>query len=252
MQLPKAVIFDLDDTLAESFQPPAQSMISLLARLLGHMPVGILSAASFHRMERDFLPVLAESPHIDQLYLMPNSSAQAYRWDAGWQLEYGIALSEDDRTRITKAIEESVAETGVIEPNPKYEPLIVDRGVQIAYAALGLSATAEDKIAWDPDRSKRNLLKDAIDKRIPDFEVLLGGTTTIDITTRGITKAHGVKWLSEQLSIEPTEMLFVGDALYEGGNDSVVIPTGIKTRPVKNPAETETVIHELLSLLTSQ
>ncbi len=247
MQCPKAVVFDLDDTLAESFQAPKPSMIERLSRLLPLLPVAILSAASFHRMERDFLGVLEESPSVGQLYLMPNSSAQAYQWDKGWQLVYGVALSEADRERIKRAIAESVVETGVIGPNPKYLPLIVDRGVQIAYAALGLEASQEEKAAWDPDRSKRNMLKEAIDKRLPEFEVLLGGTTTIDITAKGIDKSHGVRWLADQLGILPSEMLFIGDALYEGGNDAVVIPTGIKTHPVKNPDDTEKIIDELLA-----
>ena len=42
-------------------------------------------------------------------------------------------------------------------------------------------------------------------------------------------------------------MLYVGDALEEGGNDSVVIPTGVKTQEVFGPEETAKVIEEILS-----
>jgi hypothetical protein len=42
-------------------------------------------------------------------------------------------------------------------------------------------------------------------------------------------------------------MLYVGDALYPGGNDEVVILTGVQTRAVANPTETETIIDEILA-----
>ena len=134
-----------------------------------------------------------------------------------------------------------------LELDPRYAPLVIDRDVQIAYAALGLSAPEEAKKAWDPDKSKRRRLKAALDARLPDFEVLIGGKTTIDITHKGITKAHGVEWLSARLAIPASDMLYVGDAFYEGGNDAAVIPTGIQTRPISGPAETEIVLDELLA-----
>ena len=74
----------------------------------------------------------------------------------------------------------------------------------------------------------------------------MGGMTTVDITHKGINKAYGVRWLSEKLGIPAGEMLYVGDALFEGGNDIVVIPTGIQTRSVSGPPETLAVIEELL------
>jgi hypothetical protein len=81
--------------------------------------------------------------------------------------------------------------------------------------------------------------------------VLIGGKTTIDITRAGVDKAFGVRWLSERLNIPPQAMLFVGDALYEGGNDAVVIPTGIQTRSVTGPSETAKIIDDLLSICSS-
>jgi hypothetical protein len=41
-------------------------------------------------------------------------------------------------------------------------------------------------------------------------------------------------------------MLFVGDALYPGGNDEVVISTGAQTRSTSGPPETNKIIEELL------
>lgn len=247
MQCPRAAIFDLDDTLAESFQPPKPEMVDRLSRLLEKIPVAILSAAGFPRIEADFLHRMVNTERIDSFYVLANSSAQCFvHEDGAWKTAYDSLLTDADRIQIYTAIHESVIEVS-LELDPQYAPAIIDRDVQIAYAALGLSASEDAKKAWDPDKSKRKRLKEALDKRLPDFEVLIGGKTTIDITRKGITKAHGVEWLSERLSIPASEMLYVGDAFYEGGNDAVVIPTGIQTRPVSGPAETAIVMEELLA-----
>lgn len=239
MSAPKAALFDLDDTLAESFQPPTPSMIEKLVLLMEKMPVAIISAAGYGRMERDFLPIVEKSPAVKNLYLLPNSSAQAYVWRGGWTEEYSLVLTPEERHEIRTAIESTATDADA-------RAIILDREVQVAYAAIGLEATLEEKKAWDPNQAKRTELKKKLDTLLPKFEVRIGGMTTIDITKKGISKAYGVQWLSERLKIPTSEMLYIGDALYEGGNDAVVIPTGIHTRPVRDPAETEKVIDELL------
>ena len=253
MQCPKVAIFDLDDTLAESFKPPSPQMIRRLLSLLDLIPICILSAAGFPRIESQFLDELAVSPHVGRCYIFPNSASQCYMRDesGAWRLEYSLDLTPEERAMVKSAINESIEETGVIDPHPFYAPQIIDREAQIAFAALGLKASDSDKNAWDPDQSKRLRLKAAIEKRISGFEVLIGGKTTIDITRKGVDKAYGVRWLSEHFGIPASAMLFVGDALYEGGNDAVVIPTGIQTRSVTGPSDTAKIIDDLLTICAS-
>lgn len=240
------MLFDLDDTLAESFQPPTDSMIEKLSRLLDKMPVAIMTAAGLPRIEADFLHRV-HTDHLDRFYIFPNSSAQCFAYEGGTlKSVYDMLLRPEQRDEIKQAITESVAEVH-LELDPRYQPLIIDRDVQIAYAALGLDATEEAKREWDPDKTKRKKLKEALDKRLPQYEVLIGGKTTIDITTKGITKAYGVEWLAKKLGLETKDMLYVGDAFYEGGNDAVVIATGVQTRAVSGPPETEQIIAHALA-----
>lgn len=248
MKCPKAALFDLDDTLAESFQPPSPEMIERLGKVLALMPVAILSAASYERIHDQIAAALPPDAHRERFYIFPNSSAQCFVYaGSDWQRAYDFTLTSEDRTLITQAIEDSIKETDIIDPASPYPYQIVDRGVQVAFAALGFDAPREAKAVWDPLKEKRKRLKTAIERRIPQFDVLIGGMTTIDVTPKGVDKAYGVCWLAEHLSFKTGEMLFVGDALYEDGNDFVVIPTGVKTRSVLGPAETLTVIDELLA-----
>ncbi|RJQ35627.1 HAD-IIB family hydrolase [Candidatus Parcubacteria bacterium] len=245
MTHPQAVLFDLDDTLAESFQPPTQEMIERLHRLLEKVPVAILSAAGLPRIQHDFLEHLADSPSIDRFFVFSNSASECFQYKDGvWQLQYHTAFTPEERTHIKATIETCAAEVGY--RHPEYEPQMWDRESQIAYAMINSHAPQTIKKSWDPDQAKRKQIKACLDKVLTDCQVLIGGNVTIDITKKGVDKSHGVKWLSEKLGIEPGEMLYIGDALYPGGNDSVVIPTGIQTRETSGPEETMTIVDEIL------
>jgi hydroxymethylpyrimidine pyrophosphatase-like HAD family hydrolase len=81
---------------------------------------------------------------------------------------------------------------------------------------------------------------------MPEFSIATGGSTSIDITRKGITKAYGINRLAELTGIAVADMLYVGDALDEGGNDSVVKATGVPTHPVFGPEETAGLLAALL------
>jgi hydroxymethylpyrimidine pyrophosphatase-like HAD family hydrolase len=220
-------------------------MIERLSALLSKVPISIITAAGWPRIEEQFLKPLSPSADIVRFFIFPNSSAQCYDWKNGaWTMEYNLSLSEDERAKVRAAINATLAEEDFTDPG--FQPLIIDREAQIALAAIGLDAPFEQKKNWDPDQSKRKRLKAAIEKRVPDVEVLIGGMTTIDITKKGVNKSYGVRWLSGHLNIPIADMLYVGDALYPGGNDEVVIPTGVQTRATSGPLETEKIIDELL------
>src|SRR5579872_1180821 len=100
---PKAVLFDLDDTLAPSFESPSVEAIAEIHRLLLLMPVAILTGRDFIRMAKDFLPSIAKLPNIDRFYLLPEGAAQCFQWNGQeWQLLYGETLGEDERTLIIR------------------------------------------------------------------------------------------------------------------------------------------------------
>ncbi|OGG50585.1 hypothetical protein A2763_04450 [Candidatus Kaiserbacteria bacterium RIFCSPHIGHO2_01_FULL_54_36] len=248
MQCPRAVFFDLDDTLAESFHPPVPEMLERLRRLLEHVPVAIITGASFQRMHEQFLTSFETHPNISQLYIFPTSSAQAYIYAAGiWELLYDLAITEADREHIKKGIADAVSRIDALKDVPHFGEQIIDKGSQIAYTPVGVEAPKELKDSWDLDGSKRLTLLSLLKDKLPEFEVLMGGVTTIDITRKNVNKAYGVRWLSERLSIPIGEMFYVGDAFSETGNDTVVIPTGVEWRAVSGPAETKRILDELIA-----
>lgn len=247
--LPRAVAFDLDDTLAESFQPPSDEIMAKMRSLMGRAPIAIVSGAKFERIKDEILDRLADSPHIKDLYVLADNGAQGYIYSGSdWRRAYTNEFAVEEQTQIEEAIKNAVTEAGILDPDSKYRPEILKDPAQLRYAALGRNAPEEDKENWDPDMTKRRKLQELLVSRLPGCEVSIGGRTTIDITRKGINKAYGIGWLSQRLGLPPSDMLYVGDALYEGGNDAVVIPTGIRTISVTGPSDTSKILDELLSI----
>ena len=126
-----------------------------------------------------------------------------------------------------------------------------DRGSQITYSALGQQAPIEEKKKWDPDFSKRKKIKALLDKLIPEFSVRLGGTTSVDVTKPGIDKAYGIRKLRDILGIAIDEMIFIGDALFPGGNDYPAKEAGALSIRVRDPNESKRVIEAIVACLES-
>lgn len=245
----KAVIFDLDGTLAESKSPLAMEMGALLARLLAVMPVAVMSGGAYAQFEKQLLGGISQGANVANLYLFPVSAAQCYAWRGdAWQLVYDNPFTPEERTRVLAALEESLRETGLDRPPAQlWGEQVEDRGAQITWSALGQEAPVEMKKAWDPDRAKRLPLQAALLRRLPGFSVRVNAANSVDITREGVTKAYGIRKFSEMLSLPIDDLLYVGDALFSGGNDEIVKETGIATRQVSGPAETAAVIEELLT-----
>ena len=246
---PKLVVFDLDGTLAESKQRMQAEMGDLLAELLRVMPVAIMSGAAFKQYDEQFFPALPEEANLKNLYIFPDNAAQCYLFDGGaWRTRWDHHFTLEERERIMRTLNEALRETKFSELVPRtWGPQIEDRGAQITFSALGQEAPLAEKEKWDPTRQKRRPLYDLLVKTLPEFSIGLNATTSIDITRHGITKAYGIRELAGITGITVSEMLYVGDALEEGGNDYVVVETGVRTHPVFGPEETAKLIEEILS-----
>lgn len=240
-------IFDLDSTLAKSKSPVEEPVASLLCELIAHIPVGVISGAGVPQFQTQLLSRLPCS--LDGMYVLPTSGAALYACsgtDIGKQI-FEKTLTEDERARIIQTIESALAE-GILElPEEQYGERIEDRTAQVTFSALGQTAPYEVKRTWDPDKSKRLQLQAYLQERLPDFRVAVGGSTSIDITREGVGKAHGVNALLNHLSIPADHAVFVGDALFKGGNDYPVISTDVHTVHIKNVEETASVIRDIIN-----
>ena len=247
--MPKLVAFDLDDTLSPSKSPLPDPMREALLRLLARRPVAIISGGQFGQFLTQVINQLPESALLDDLHLMPtNGTRYVSHADGAWTEVYAYDLSAANRAACAVALEAEARALGLWEERT-WGPHIEDRGSQVTFSALGQDAPVAAKKAWDPDGSKRELLRARVQVRLPDLDVHSGGSTSIDITKRGIDKAYGIRNLMERLHLEASDILFVGDRLQPGGNDYPVIAVGVRTHAVESWEDTVAYVNELIPTL---
>ena len=246
-QTKKLISFDLDKTLAESKQPMDDEMADLVRQLLSVKCVAVISGGSFAQFQKQFVPKLTEG-NLPNLFLFPTCGSAFYRYEnEGWKNIYTEVLTEEQKAKILGAFEQMFKEYGFSVPEKLYGELIEDRATQMTFAAYGSTAPLSLKEAWDPGRSKRLAMIRILARIIPEFEIRTGGTTSIDVTRKGIDKAYGIMQMEKHLRISRKDMLFVGDDLGEGGNDFPVIATGVDVAPVENPEATKKLIRTILA-----
>lgn len=244
------LVFDLDDTLAVSKSQIEPRMADLLGRLLTRVDVCIISGGRFEQFDRQVLAHLRLSEAaLRRLHLMPTCGTRYYRWTGGgWYQVYAEDLSEQDKSRIVAVLAEGARELGLWEPHPWGE-IIEDRGSQVTFSALGQAAPAEAKYAWDPGGTKKQRLRAYAAHRLPDLEVRGGGSTSIDVTRKGVDKSYGMRKLIAHLGLSLADVLFVGDRLDKGGNDYPVRAMGVRCVAVTQWQDTADYVQRFLDAL---
>jgi HAD superfamily hydrolase (TIGR01484 family) len=244
----KLVVFDLDGTLAASKAPLDPEMAALLAALLGIVRVAVISGGNWPQFEKQ---VLANLPHGDclrQLSLLPTCGTKFYQYASDWKLLYSEDFTDNEKERIIAAFKQVIAGPE-FKPEQTWGEQIEDRGSQITFSALGQQAPIEAKQVWDPDFARRKRMKVSLDALIPEFSVRLGGMTSVDVTKPGIDKAYGIRKLRDSLGIAIRDMIYVGDALFPGGNDYPAKEAGAVCIQVRDPDESKRVIESILACL---
>jgi phosphomannomutase len=245
----KLIVFDLDGTLAESKAAIDAEMATLFAGLLAVVRVAIISGGALPQFKMQVIAHLPAGAALANLSLLPTCGTRFLVYESGdWKLLYAENFTAEEKSKIIGALNDAVDESG-FKAQQTWGDAIEDRESQITYSALGQAAPLDAKEKWDPDFAKRKKIKSLLDPMLPDFAVNLGGSTSIDITKPGIDKAYGIRKLRDVLKIEIAEMLYVGDALFPGGNDYPVRSTGATCIQVRDPNETKRVIEAITACL---
>jgi phosphomannomutase len=242
------IVFDLDGTLAESKSPIDPEMAARLGALLGIVKVAVISGGAWAQFETQLVSNLPHDGRLKNLSLLPTCGTQFYTYDAGWERLYSEDFTAEETETIISSLKQVIGLTG-FGVQKVWGEVIEDRGSQITFSALGQQAPIEAKRRWDPDFTKRRKMKALLDECIPQFSVRLGGTTSVDVTKRGIDKAYGINKLRETLGSAIQEMLFIGDALFPSGNDYPVKEAGVASIQVRDPEESKRVIEAILACL---
>jgi hypothetical protein len=249
------IVFDLDGTLTETKSDLGPDMSRALVDLLREKKVAVIGGGSYRQFRRQFLANFDCPPALlENLFIFPTTATAFYHYHEGWKNAYAHFLSKVQKQKIRKAVRDVFKEVHYIPPEKVYGKTLEDRGSQMSYSFLGQDVVARlgpKGVRLKKEWTKKNtLLKlkiaGMLQKKLPNLEVHAAGFTTIDITQHGIDKAYGVRQIEKYLRIPIKDMVFIGDALYPGGNDAAAKKTGVQTIAVKGPKDTITIIKKIL------
>ncbi|MGO9939755.1 MAG: HAD-IIB family hydrolase [Terracidiphilus sp.] len=244
----KLIVFDLDGTLALSKSSLTPQTAALLRDLLRLIKVAVISGGAWVQFEEQLLTDLPPDSLLSNLSLLPTCGTKFFQYNGKWEELYSEDLTTEQKKKIFDSLDRAAEEAGY-RAKKVWGDVVEDRGSQVTYSALGQQAPLEEKEAWDADFAKRKKITAILETLIPEFSVRIGGATSIDVTKAGIDKAYGIKKLRETLHLSSREMIYIGDALFPGGNDYPAEEAGVVSIPVKGPDDTDLVISTILACL---
>ncbi|MEK7178938.1 MAG: HAD-IIB family hydrolase [Patescibacteria group bacterium] len=230
------IFFDLDNTLTRSRSLITPHMQKALFSLTNVVDVIIVSGAEEAQIKKQLTPIFDKA-----LYLLAQNGNHAVHKNS--ELLWRHFLNETQKKEASAHIQN--LKLSFKEPDVIDEDTIQDRGCQIAYSVIGHTAPVSRKEMWDPSASKRawGLTQNPFVSET--LEVRIGGTTCFDYFEKGRNKGKNINDLLARFGWRENECLYVGDALYIGGNDETVVGV-IPHQSVLNPSETLVHIQEIL------
>ncbi|MFA5791862.1 MAG: HAD-IIB family hydrolase [Candidatus Paceibacterota bacterium] len=249
----KIIAFDVDGTLTASKSPITEDMVFLLKELIKQKTVIAMSGAKFGQFETQFLPLFLNdnsfASFLPNLIIISTSGTQRYEYDIikkEYIQTFKEPLDENVKKRIKELLQKVIDSNLYDIPQNIAGDIVEDRDTQITFSACGQLASIEIKKAWDPDQKKRKRIVADLERELPEVTMLINAYSSIDIVPKGFNKAVGLMQFINKLNLEKSDVIFVGDGLFPGGNDYSVKEAGFDTMPVTGPEETALIIKEWL------
>ena len=215
----KLIAFDLDGTLTQHKSPINVGNRAFLSLLSERYRLLMVGAGDCERISRqmDCFPI----------EILGNYGMQYARVDA--ETRELVYLREESVPCDKKAVTETVDALRRRFGFTSYygdSALFFQSGCA-CFPILGTDAPLEEKLAFDPDRSRRRALLPEVRAAFPFYEVFVGGSNSFDLSPRPYDKYYALSRFCRENGIALSDVLYVGDDPGEGGNDEPVYRAGI-------------------------
>ncbi len=239
----KVIIADVDETVCESCQPLSNEMAAEINRLLKNG----YGFAFISGTKKDYLLEMVSSRLNGKHYLLATTGTQCIEVHSKDQHQelYKHTLTLSEKEEIITALEK-MTERFKIESLTTKEDQIQDRETQITLSAIGRSAPKDKKEQYDADGRKRRVWVEYLKTVLSEdkYEMNIAGTTSIDITKKGLDKGWGITQFARERGISLSSILFLGDKTQPGGNDYPATKV-VDVVTVKNPDDTLRILKRL-------
>jgi HAD superfamily hydrolase (TIGR01484 family) len=226
----KHLFFDMDMTIAPARQPILPEMYDLLSNL--SQDIVIVSGQEVAKIgwQSNYLPSYTLGQNGNHATDIENTEL------------WNILLDESHRIEIMSHIDKITAALDH-DLNHNWDP-VEDRGAQITFSPVGNIAPIDIKMAYDPNRKKREELIRKIPLDSKEVVVKIGGSTSFDYIHKDRHKGVNVQKLINLMCWDKEACIYFGDGLFPGGNDEAVIGV-IETVLVKDHLDTYKKLSEM-------
>ena len=97
----------------------------------------------------------------------------------------------------------------------------------ITFPVLGTKAIQEDKLSFDPDRSKRRSIYDEVVDTFSEYCVFVGGSSSFDMAPKPYNKYYALDLWCRENGFSHENVVYIGDDYGLGGNDESVYKSDI-------------------------
>jgi phosphomannomutase len=240
----EALVMDIDGTLTPPRQPMHKEMADALARL---RPAFFLAAGSdLPLVKNQFFDPLKKFKFRGSVEAFINNGASQYHCD--YSQGYSISLLRKfdikkhigtrNYSKLLQVLKDTLQKKEFALPASikVTGKQIIERGSMVNFAPIGrpthVNLTKTDLlnrknfVDFDRKRNYRGEILNHLDTQLADIieekklKFMFGGQTSFDIVVKGMDKTNPITIL---LKRGYRRIVFLGDALFKGGNDSVVM-----------------------------
>src|SRR3989338_6768502 len=229
------IVADVDETICESCQEISPEMAQKINSLIkAGYQFAFISGTPIKELKRMISGKLTEKHHL----LGNNGTNYVACSKQEFSEVYNYPFTSEEKQEIMAAFEKLIKTENLISLTTA-EDQLQDRGSQITLSILGRNAPTALKAQYDPNGKIRTRFIECLQKylRPENYDLKIGGTTSIDVTRRGHDKAWGMKQFLVHNNFSLSEVVFFGDKIYHYGNDYEVSKY-VDCMAVKNPQDT--------------
>ena len=210
----KVVAMDLDGTLTQHRQPLSPENRAVLDALSGKYRLLMVGAGQVMRIFNQ----LGQYP-ID---IIGNYGLQYGKYDpsTGQMRICRDLVLPCDRESVDSRVAQLRQRFGFTEyrgENTEFHP-----SGCVTFPCLGTKALSEDKLAFDPDRSRRRAIYREVCEVFSDYTVFIGGSSSFDMAPAPYNKRYALEQFCKEEGLEWENVVYIGDDYGPGGNDESV------------------------------
>lgn len=234
----KVVAMDLDGTLTQHKQPLDEAHKEALDALSSRYTLLMVGAGQvmriFNQMEHYPIDIIGNYGLQYGVY-----NANTKEMDIVRDLQFPTDRASVEE-RVT-ALRKKYGFTNFTGDNVEFHP-----SGCVTFPILGTKANQEDKLAFDPDRSKRREIYDDVAKTFSEYVVFVGGSSSFDMAPKPYNKYYALDLYCKEHNLNHENVVFIGDDYGIGGNDESVYKSDIAYLTIDDYRDFPKVITPLL------